>query len=62
MSDRLIDVRDADFGKPLVDAVLSDLFDLPAQRKLCIDRVAQLHQQAHATLFKIDEWLHQNMD
>ncbi len=62
MSDRLIDVRDADFGKPLVDAVLSDLFDLPAQRKLCIDRVAQLRQQAHTTLFKIDEWLHQNMD
>jgi polysaccharide pyruvyl transferase WcaK-like protein len=62
MSDRLIDVRDAGFGKPLVDAVLSDLFNLPAQRQLCVDRVAQLHQQAHATLLKIDEWLHQNLD
>jgi polysaccharide pyruvyl transferase WcaK-like protein len=62
MVDRLIDVRDADFGKPLVDAVLSDLSDLPAQRQLCVDRVAQLRQHAHATLAQIDAWLHQNLD
>lgn len=62
MADRLIDVRDADFGKSLVDAVLSDLSDLPAQRQLCIDRVAQLRQHAYATLSQIDDWLHQNLD
>jgi polysaccharide pyruvyl transferase WcaK-like protein len=62
MSDRLIDVRNAGFGNALVDAVLSDLSNLPAQRQLCIDRVAQMHQQAHATMLKIDKWLHQNLD
>lgn len=62
MADRLIDVRDVDFGKPLMDAVLSDLSDLPAQRQRCIDRVAQLRQLAHATLAQIDDWLHQNLD
>jgi polysaccharide pyruvyl transferase WcaK-like protein len=62
MIDRLIDVRDAGFGQRLVEAVLSDLSDLPAQRQLCIKRVAQLRQQAHATLAQIDEWLHINLD
>jgi hypothetical protein len=55
-------VRDADFGKALVDAVLSDLSNLPAQRQLCIDRVAKLRQHAHVTLGQIDDWLHQNLD
>ena len=62
MADRLIDVRDPNFGDSLVDAVLSDLCDLPARRKLCIDRVTQLRQQAHATLALIDNWLHQNLE
>jgi polysaccharide pyruvyl transferase WcaK-like protein len=62
MTDRLIDVRDANFGKSLVDAVLSDLCDLPAQRWVCVERVAQLRQQAHATLALIEDWLHQNLD
>lgn len=62
MSDRLVDVRDAGFGKRLVDAVLADLNDLPAQRQRCIDSVTKLRQQAHATLAKIDDWLHLNLD
>jgi hypothetical protein len=62
MADRLIDVRDAGFGKHLVEAVLSDLSDLPAQSHLCIERVAQLRDQAHATLAQVDDWLHQNLD
>jgi len=61
MSNRLIDVRNVNFGKSFVDAVLSDLFDLSAQRQVCIDRVAQLHQQAYATLSQIDDWL-ENLD
>jgi hypothetical protein len=44
------------------DAVLSDLCDLPAQRWVCVERVAQLRQQAHATLALIEDWLHQNLD
>lgn len=62
MADRLIDVRVAGFGKRLVGAVLSDLSDLGAQRQLCIERVAQLRRQAHATLAQVDDWLHQNLD
>lgn len=62
MADRLIDVRDAGFGKPLVDAVLSDLSNLAAQRQLCVDSVAMLRKQVHATLAQVDEWLHFNLD
>lgn len=62
MADRLVDVRDAGFGKRLVDATLSDLDDLPAQRQRCIERVAQLRQQAHVTLAQVDDWLRQNLD
>lgn len=62
MSDRLVDVRDAGFGKRLVDAVISDLSNLPLQRRLCIERVFQLRQQGYATLAQIDAWLHQNLD
>lgn len=62
MSNRLIDVRDAGFGTRLVEAVLSDLSELPTQRQLCIGRIDQLRQQAHATLTQIDNWLHQNLD
>lgn len=62
MSDRLVDVRDAGFGKRLIDAVLADFFDLTAQRQRCVERIALLHQQAHATLAQVDDWLHQNLD
>ena len=62
MADRLVDVRDAGFANPLVDAVLADLSNLPTQRQLCIDRVSRLRQQAHGTLVQIDDWLHQNLD
>lgn len=62
MTDRLIDVRDVGFGKHLVDAVLVDFIDLPAQRQRSIGCVAQLRQQAHATLAQIDAWLHLNLD
>lgn len=62
MTNRLIDVRDTGFGKHLVDKVLSDLSELPTQRQLCIERVAQLRQQAHATLAQVDNWLRQNLD
>ncbi|MBY0340726.1 MAG: polysaccharide pyruvyl transferase family protein [Rhodocyclaceae bacterium] len=62
MADRVIDVRDAGFSKILVDAVLSDLENLSAQRQRCIECVAALHQQAHATLAQVDKWLHLNLD
>lgn len=62
MQDRLIDVREAGFGKRLVEAVLSDLADLPAQRRVCAERVACLHEQARATLKSLDNWLHLNLD
>lgn len=62
MSDRLIDVRDAGFGKIIVDAVLTDLADLPVQRQRCIERVTLLRQQAFATLTQVDNWLHQFLD
>lgn len=62
MDDRLIDVRDAGFGKSLVDAVLADLANLPEQRQLCTERVAQLLQQAHTTLAQVNGWLHQNLN
>lgn len=62
LRDRLIDVRDAGFGKRLVDAVLSDLADLPAQRRVCAERVTRLNEQALATLKSLDEWLHLNLD
>lgn len=60
MFDRLIDVRVASFGKRIVEAVLSDLADLPTQKQVCSARVAQLRQLAHATLAQVDDWLHLN--
>jgi polysaccharide pyruvyl transferase WcaK-like protein len=62
MADRLVDVRDAGFGKRLTDTVFSDLADLPAQRSVCVARVVQLQQQAQATLAALDDWLHLNLD
>lgn len=58
---RLIDVRNDGFEKSLVEAVLEDLADLPAQRQLCIERVAELSQQAHATLAQVNGWLYHNL-
>jgi polysaccharide pyruvyl transferase WcaK-like protein len=62
MADRVLDVRNAGFGKHLTDAVMSDLADLPAQRKVCVDQVIQLQMQAQATLAAVNQWLHQNLD
>lgn len=62
MADRLVDVRNEGFGKRLVDVALSDLADLPVQRQRCVDSVAHLRQQAHATLGQVDDWLHRNLD
>lgn len=62
LRDRLVDVRDAGFGKRLVDAVLSDLADLPAQRRVCVERLTHLNEQALATLKLLDDWLHLNLD
>lgn len=62
LRDRLLDVRDAGFGKRLVVAVLSDLADLPAQRRICAERVTRLNEQALATLKSLDDWLHLNLD
>jgi len=62
MADRLVDVRDAGFGKHLTDVVLSDLADMSAQRNVCVERVAQLQKQAQATLAALDDWLHLNLD
>lgn len=59
---RLVDVRDAGFGKRLVNAALSDLADLPAQRRVCAERVTRLNEQALATLKSLDDWLHLNLD
>lgn len=62
LQDRLVDVRDAGFGKRLIDAVLIDLADLPAQRRVCAERVARLNEQASATLKSLDAWLHLYLD
>jgi polysaccharide pyruvyl transferase WcaK-like protein len=62
IQDRLIDVREIGFGKYLVDAVLTDLANLPVHRRICVDRVGHLNVQAKATLKLLDEWLHLNLD
>lgn len=62
LQDRLVDVRDAGFGKCLVAAVLSDFADLPAQRGVCAERVTRLTDQARATLVALNDWLHLNLD
>ena len=62
MQDRLVDVREAGFGKRLVEAALSDLADLPAQRSVCADRVVRLQHQAQTTLAALDGWMHLNLD
>lgn len=62
MADRLIDVRDAGFGKRLADAVLADFADLATQRQRCKELVTQLQHRAYATLAQVDDWLHQNLD
>lgn len=62
LQDRLIDVREAGFGKCLVDAVLADLANLPALRRVCAERVTRLNEQAQATLKALDEWVHLNLD
>lgn len=61
LQDRLVDVRKAGFGKHLVEAVLSDLEDLPALRGVCAERVARLHGQAQVTLTALADWLHLNL-
>jgi hypothetical protein len=61
LQDRLVDVRKAGFGKHLVEAVLSDLTDLPALRGVCTERVARLHEQARVTLTALADWLHLNL-
>lgn len=61
LQDRLVDVRVAGFGKHLVEAVLSDLADLPALRGVCAERVARLHGQARVTLTALADWLHLNL-
>ena len=55
-------VREAGFGKRLVEAALSDLADLPAQRSVCADRVVRLQHQAQTTLAALDGWMHLNLD
>jgi polysaccharide pyruvyl transferase WcaK-like protein len=62
LKDRLVDVRNAGFGKRLVDAVLFDLADLPTQRRVCAERVARLSEQASATLKSLNAWLHLTLD
>jgi len=62
MQDRLVDVREAGYGKRLVGAALSDLADLPAQRSVCADRVARLQRRAQATLAALDGWMRLNLD
>ena len=62
LQNRLIDVREAGFGKRLVDATLSDLSDLQTQRLICVERVSRLKNQAQATMKLLNEWLHLNMD
>jgi len=61
LQDRLVDVRVAGFGKHLVEAVLSDLADLPMLRGVCAERVARLHGQARVTLTALADWLHLNL-
>jgi hypothetical protein len=62
MEERLVDVRQAGFSKHLIDAVLSDLANLPAQRLACAERVTRLKSQALVTLTALDCWLHLNLD
>lgn len=62
MTDRIVDVRHAGFGKRLVDAVQTDLRDLPTQRRACTERVSRLRQDAHGTLAALNDWMHQNLD
>lgn len=62
MQDRLVDVREAGFGRHLVEAAISDLADLPAQRSACVERVAYLCAQAQTTLAALDGWMHRNLD
>lgn len=61
LQDRLVDVRVAGFGKHLVEAVLSDLADLPVLRGVCAERVDRLRGQARVTLTALADWLHLNL-
>jgi hypothetical protein len=62
LKDRLIDVREPGFGKTLVDTTISDLGDLPTQRRLCAERVVNLNSQAVATLKALNAWLQINLE
>jgi polysaccharide pyruvyl transferase WcaK-like protein len=62
MNDRPIEVRYAGFGTRLVEGVLTDLVNMPAQRERCLQRVSQLRKQAHSVLIEVDDWLHRNVD
>jgi len=62
LQNRLIDVREAGFGKNLIDGVLSDLADLPEQRRIISQCVGRLHEQAQSTLSVLNDWLTSNIN